>query len=180
LYSTEKGFEKDFIVQATGLLLASLANSQKGLVSAFRLYINNCPPVPPDSCENNEILFFRRNSISMIFLGPKGYSDFTFADLDGKFEWDGDTQRADEVSHLIATDALDKIPFFNEFQNYDSHFMQWELERIIDHFFTSFALLRISLDPNSCRSEANRRLILNEIFKVMFGCLSFKVFSCEY
>jgi hypothetical protein len=179
-YSTEKGFEKGFIAKADAILLASLANSQKHLASAFRLYIYSLgPPVQEDPFENNETVFFEKNSISMIYLGPRGYSDFKFTDLDGKFEWEGDIKTDNEVLHNIANDALDEIPFSNEFQNYNSHFERWELERIIDHLFTSFVLLRISLDPDSCRTEANRRLILNEIFKVM-GCLSFRVFSCEY
>ena len=118
----------------------------------------------------------------LYFLGLKGYSSTTFEDINLFFTWgNGGCISLDIAIERIAEDNtnLSKIPFQGSFPDYGQHFSRWSLPKIIEFMKTYLTLVRTTLDPTTCRREANRRLILDVIFLVI-SLLIGRAMSCEH
>jgi len=181
-FLTNKGFDNKFIDKATMNLKNSLAKNRKNLWNSYHLKILlEEPPTAKNSISylNNEHLLFEMDTTTLCFIGLKGYSDFSLRDLDGRFEWDEKFLDEQDALRQIATNDASSSPFIHDFIKYKSHFAKWNMEKILKFLSLYLSLVRISLDPQTSRSEANRRLILNAIFLTL-SSLTFRCFSCEY
>lgn len=174
VYDARAGFDETFIEQCYEKLVVELPSNWKHQPEDYTLFLVHSRRKVAICTRGGEKNLFTERFSELHFKAPKEYSSFELMDLAGKFTWFGHS------NHTAAIDSIaydDKEMFQEELNLYEKEdFQFWNEEKVSDFITSYLSLLRMTLDPVSCRSEANRRLILN-VF-LMFVSAYWKNFLC--